>query len=293
MSQRLRELRASPGGRFFGTSADGKTIRIWDAQTLQEIRCVEPGFSGGKWRFIIEPERPWIFSGTWEGGLSCVDYMKGLPVWSRSDLVGVQGVSVSEAFRNSVFVWLESPDHRENEPGIFTGVVELDASTGRLLWTEDAHEVYLHPRLPWIVLVDRLREEVKILDETRCLVGSIHMTHFAVLDVAFADDAVALSEGAKGVRIIDSNAALIASYLPKDREASCQEITFIEGADLLAVHSWGSYVTLLDYAGEVANEYRRDCHGSICFINGGAQFVDEAGRVFSTLTGKHDKSLTL
>jgi WD40 repeat protein len=294
MPNHILAMRASADGRLFGTSSDDETIKVWDAVTLTEIASIRPGFSGGEDRLALDPTSSRVFSGTWEAGLTCYDYTEHREVWRRADLIGIQRVDFSPAFPSSLFVALEAPDYRVDEPGVFSGVVELDAATGRLLWrTDDADTIFLHPSRPLSVLVDRRERIIRILDDSRRLIGSTPMIYFAVLEVAFHGEVIALAEGGEGIRLIDTRGRVQASHRPPSRESNCLRISFVGGADALAAFdSWeGSYITRLDGAGQVVAEYERESHEDVCFIGDGTRFLDAQGRVCRTATGAADMQI--
>src|SRR4030095_2951778 len=165
MPNHILAMRASADGRLLGTSSDDDAVKVWDAAALSEIARIKPGFSGGEDRLALHPTSSRVCSGTWEGGLTCYDYAEHRVLWHRADLIGIQRVDFSPAFPSSLFVALEAPDYRVDEPDVFSGVVELDATTGRSLWrTDDADTVFLHPSRPLAVLVDRGERIIRILD---------------------------------------------------------------------------------------------------------------------------------
>jgi len=284
----FQDIRSSCDERLLGTHAGGETVKLWDANTLQEIASVEPGFSGGEDRMAIDPASSCIFSGTWEEGLTCYDFATERVIWHRNDLIGIQRVDFSHAFHTSLFVALEAPDYRVDEPGVFSGVVELDARNGRTRWkTDDADSVYLHPDRPVMVLTNRADRMLRIFDGSRKLLGSTPMAYFAILDVAFHGEQIAFAEGAEGIRLTDLRGKILASYRPQSRQPNCLRVAFTEVADAVIVFdSWdATFVTRLDGAGRFVNEYQRDSHGSVCFFRKGTRFLDIDGRICRTADG--------
>ena len=108
--------------------------------------------------------------------------------------------------------------------------------------------------------------------------------------MAFHGEVIALAEGGEGVRLIDTRGRVLASHRPPSRIPNCLHICFVGGADALAVFdSWeGSYITLLNEAGQVVAEYERESHEDVCFIGDGTRFLDAQGRVCRTATGAAD-----
>jgi hypothetical protein len=285
MSLFLYEMQVSADQRLLGTSSDHESIVIWDAKTLREIACVRPGFSGGQDRFAIDATANAIYSGTWEEGLTCYDFAGDKALWHRDDLIGIQAVVVSPAFPGSLFVALEAPDYRVDEPGVISGVVELRASTGATIWqTSVADEVYLHRERSLALLVSRGRRLLSIFDASRHLWGSTPMENFAVLDVAFQGDLIAVAEGEKGVRLMTKTGEVLFTHRPSHRDGNCIRITFVGEKPIVAVmDSWdATFITLLDTAGKIIHEYPRDLHSDICFMDNGTRFLSANGNVCRT-----------
>lgn len=164
MSILLRDIRASYDSRHFGASLEKESISIWRSDLVTPVTTVRPGFSGGENRHFIDPVNRLIYSGTWEDGLTCFDYAENRTVWHRSDLIGIQAVDLSAGFPTSVFVTLEAPDYRLDEPGVVSGIVELAADDGRTRWkAEEGDWGYADPKRPVLVIQDRSKDVVRIL----------------------------------------------------------------------------------------------------------------------------------
>lgn len=285
----FHEMRAAVDSRFFGTGNDDESITVWDSATLKMVGVAKPGFKGGRERFVIDPGASKIFSGTWETGLSCYDYAVHKRLWHRKDLIGIQRVDISQAFPNSLFVAVETPDHRVDEPGMFTGILELDRTSGTELWRGSYFgDMYLHSDKPVIVIEDGAEKMLRILDKGKRPLGSTKLANFAVLDVAFHGDKIALAEGAKGVRVLDLHGAVAFQYRPADRKPNCIEITFDSNSGNLAVSdSWdGAFVTILDpISGKVIHEYKQSQGGLACFVQGGSCYINHRGQMFRTSDG--------
>ena len=237
---------------------------------------------------MIDAERQAVYSGVWEGGLSCYDYAANEARWHRADLFGIQKVEVSPAFPSSLFVTLETPDYRVDERGAFTGVMELDVATGMTKWQmSDADYAFVHPTRAILVLVDEGEEVVRVLDGSRRLRGSTEMTYFAVVDIAFSHAVMSLAEGKEGVRVVDFDGKVLATHKPRSREMNCIQAAFIGRTDTVAVvDKWEStFMTILDGDGRVVTEYERTNHLDICFISQGTRFLDQEGMVFGTGNG--------
>ncbi len=293
MSILLRDIRASYDSRHFGASLEEESITIWRSDLSTPITTVRPGFSGGENRHFIDPVNRLIYSGTWEDGLTCFDYTENRTVWHRSDLIGIQAVDLSTGFPTSVFVTLEAPDYRLDEPGVVSGIVELATDDGRTKWkAEDGDWGYADPKRPVLVIEDSCNDVVRIFDAAKNETGSAPMIHFALLDVGFSDKMIALAEGAKGVRILNHKGDVISQYVPEGRKPNCIRVAFV-GDHLFVFDSWdGSFVTTISPAtGEVVSEYQRESNGTICFIDDGSRFVDPSGQVCRSIDGQCETTL--
>lgn len=293
----FNDLRASYDTRHFGASVTEGEITIWKTGSFDKIACVRPGFERGGNRYTIDPINRLIFSATWENGLTCFDYEKNKPVWHRDDILGIQRVDISSAFPASLFVAHQPPESSWNEPGVTKGVMELDAYTGETMWADEGGitaQMHLHPSKTIFVIADGSDNLVRIFDEKKRLIGSIPMMYFAVLDVAFSDDRIAIAEGSKGIRVIDFEGNLVSSYVPTGRESNCIKIAFTPQG-VCAVDSWqGTFVTHVDpQSGKVLSEYQRDSHGGICFIDSGTRFVDQHGHVCRSADGEIETKLSV
>ena len=254
---------------------------------------MRPGFSGGRQRYIVDPLDHTIYSGTWEDGLTAFDYMSEKQLWKRKDLIGIQRVDLSPAFPTTLFVTLETPDYRVDEPGVFSGIVELDRESGKTVGKSDrGDDVYAHPDRPILVIEDRAGDRIRILNARRKETASTEMLNFAVLDLAFSGELIALAEGGKGTRVIDTSGKTISRNVPDDRKPNCISVTCC-AEHVVVYDSWeAAFITIIDpKSGKTVSEYERETGGDPCFIDGGTRFVDGYGRVFHTIDGRADTTI--
>lgn len=290
----LNDIRPSYDLRYFGASLDGKSITIWKTDSAVPITTILPGFSGGENRHIIDPVNRLIYCGTWEDGLTCFDYANNLLVWHRRDLIGIQRVDLSTGFPTSLFVTLELPDHRLDESGILSGVVELDTADGSTKWTtKDGDHVYADPRQPILVIQDSKNDIIRIFNSTKSEVGAAPMINFVIIDVGFSEDLIALAEGAKGVRILNHKGEVISHYAPKNRKPNCIRVVFSE-CRVIVSDTWSkSFITIINpINGQVISEYERKSHGNIRFIDNGSRFIDQSGIIYRSLDGQPEFTIS-
>src|SRR5688572_6680267 len=126
MALYLRDARASYDSRYLGASQEREQITIWKTDPPAVVTTVKPGFSDGRLRHAIDPINRVIYAGLWEDGLTAYDFESKQVLWRRTDLIGIQTVDLSAGFPRSVFVTLEAPDYRLDEPGVDSGIAELD-----------------------------------------------------------------------------------------------------------------------------------------------------------------------
>lgn len=283
----FEHLRASADTTHLAASTKAGWTTIWKTDASRPISSIKTGFHGGENRHAIDSANSRLYSGLWEGGLSCFNYATGRRSWRRRDLLGIQQVDVSSANPGSLFVSLETPDHLQNRKGSFTGVIEIDARDGSTIWkTTEAWYAYPHSSRDLLVVEDRVQKEIRTLDESRQTVGRSEMLNFAVLDVAFNDDLMAVAEGAQGVRVLDMHGNTISRYLETRREPNCIRVFFVND-QLCAFDSWGTpwLIFLEPRTGEIKYEIQCDAT-HICFIDDGLRFITQLGRIFDSVTGK-------
>lgn len=290
-------MRAGSDTNFFGVSNEHESITVWDALERAKVCVARPGFKGGRERFVIDPCTSKIFSGTWEAGLTCYDYGLNKVLWRRRDLIGIQKVDISPVFPDSLFISLETPDHRTRGRGMFTGIVELERASGKSgRWAGSYFgKTYLHPFSPFFIVIDGAKKMVRVMDGDKKILVSVQMANFAVLDATFDKDKVALAEGKMGVRVVDLEGKVVSSYCPSNRHPNCCRVAFDSSNGMVAVSdSWdGAFVTIIDPAtGRVVHEYQGPAGGDICFINDGRSFLDARGQIFRTADGVPEWSIS-
>lgn len=285
----LRDIGASCDGTHVAARLNDGEITIWSTDSPKPVAHCKPGFSGSKSRYQLDPSRGLIYSGTWEKGLTCFDYRNHKVIWRRKDIIGIQTVNISTALPNSVFLTLEAPDHVRWYQKAVWGVAELDALTGKTRSVKPIGDwLWVHPEKPVMVTTNcgGGKNVIQLYHADQKEAGSIGMSNFAVMDVAFSDDLIALAEGKTGVRVIDYRGKLVSSYLPPGRHPNCIRLAF-SGRYLHVHDSWdGSYLlTFNPTSGELLSEYSRASGGDVCFINDGSSFVNVRGEVCRSRDG--------
>ncbi len=281
----LDDLRASCDASQFGASLRKGKITIWNANTLEAVATVRPGFSGSSSRYAIDSYDHLIYFGIWEKGLTCFDFGNGRMKWKRKDILGIQAVNLSAGFPNSLFVTLELPERTQGKLEPIFGIAELDRNTGETRWIEPSgHQCFVHPIDPTLII--REGRTIRVLGSDKQPIGQADITNFAILDAAFLGSRIALAEGGRGVRVIDSAGAVICSYSPETRKPNCLSVAF-DGDNLCIHDSWEcAFVTIIDpISGRVIAEHQRLRCGDICFIGNGSRYMDQTGGVYKTLDG--------
>ena len=321
MSDRFRAFRVSSDGRCFCGSTDSGIIRIWDAGDLSLIAALDTGFPEGFHRLAIDTGNHLLFSGAWGEGLSCHNYRSGARLWHRSDLRGIQSVEHSNGWPLSIHVAVDVLETEQNLPDVFSGIAELDSRSGETLWhAKDGLSVFLHPTEPLLVMEASQEPEwirrrpwwmprifawisghgmpssetgsdrsLAILDQSKERCASLEMANFAILDVAFVGDLMALAEGEKGVRVIRRDGSVLAHHASAGRESNFIQAGFDRSTGTwVFLDQWEeAFVIILDGAtGRLLNEYRRASRGGIHLIGDGSRYVDDQGQVCRTSNGE-------
>jgi outer membrane protein assembly factor BamB len=280
----LSDLQFSADSTCFAGSPAKGCLVIWRTDSpIPQASLIIPETG----RYALDPGHHRIFAGTWEHGLYCFDVPSGCLLWHRLDLAGIGHVRVSPAFPGSVFITTSIDDWRIDEPGGFTGVMELDGTDGKSIWkAAGVGNVFLHPDKPVILAEDEVKEKLLLLDKRRKKMAVIPKLNFGLLDVAFQSDLFATAEGERGLRLINNRGKVMLSYLPPSRESNFLALSF-SGDELFYFDSWErNFVGRLNVeTGKLLSEYEVPEPRDICFAHSGRLFVSSQGRVCRTSDG--------
>lgn len=287
----FKELRSSVGSNLFGSSIGENTLCVWDGSThesLTEINCI---FSGGRSRFLINEREKVVIVGTWEDGIRCYDLSTGDVIWERKEIIGVQSLQASFAIPESVFVSVEAPDYRLDDPSAYDGVLELATSNGKEKWRSDQFsEIYADPNSTLLVGVNCGEREIYFLDKGKRKQATIPMEYFAVLDVEFGKDSVLIAEGKCGIRIFDKKQfSLRGTWTPEGREANCIRAGYVvDRSEYLVQDSWdSSFLVHFSENGTQIKEQDLPSNSDLCFIDKGRYFIQRDGSIYSSEACKH------
>lgn len=289
MSLLFRDTRVSFDSHFLSSSLTEEYLTIWESDAPKPISTIKPGFSGGQDRHIVDPINHVIYSGTWEGVLTCFNYREQKVVWERRDLEGLQKVALSSFYSSSVFVQIEAPERHRDKAGVINGIAELSAKDGKTIWKSDRYDgIYLHPSENFIAAQNSGDDEIVLLEGQKKRTATIKLHGFAVMSVAFSKNLLAIAEGEEGVCIADYEGNIVTRFIPKGRQPNCIEVAF-RGNELLVHDSWdASFVTIVrPETAEVISEYQRKMPDDICFIAEGSRFVDTSGNIFESKDGSY------
>ncbi len=301
----LLDLKVSYGDLLVhGGRRGSDCFQLWRTDDFSHVASVMHPWAEMGGACAVDPINQLLISGTWTAGLTCFDYRSRKILWSRPDILGIHTVEISSAFPGSVFVAANPPQEywHDYQPPDPNGIMELDIETGKMKWlSERGYSLRVHPTKPVIMLEDcsnfhgaSFADVMQgkgdtmhvLLDGNRNLIGAIPKADFPIVDAGFAGDKVALAEGRCGVRVLDLAGRLISHYLPTSRKPNCIRAVF-NTSGLLIFDSWeGSYLTQINpSSAEVLSEYERQRHDHVCFVNKGAQYIDQAGLVYNSSDG--------
>jgi WD40 repeat protein len=169
-------------------------VQIWDVETGKLIKEFETVFSFGGSRLTLGPLGERCIAAAWkagkDGGVACYDTNTGMLVWHRQDLKQTQRVRFSPGGESAWCV----PDSGPTKLLDSANGKTLDALTGVRDIFDSAYSAEL-------LLVKRKR--IYILTKEKTL--QVPRLTFALLDVAFGPQTIAISESAGPVRCLDSS----------------------------------------------------------------------------------------
>jgi hypothetical protein len=289
----MSEFRAfctSHDGQYFAGCTDAGLIRIWDATDLSLVATLYNSFEDCDLRMAIDPENHLLFSGAWDEGLSCHNYLTGAHLWHRDDVPGIQKVDYTRGFSASIHIAAEIRETEPDETTVLYGVIELDSRSGKMLWRDpDAYSMFLHPSDAWVVMENRDDRTLSILDGSKQIRGSLGMAYFAIMDVAFNGDLIAVAEGTEGVRIIDRQGKVLARLIPTNRECHFIQAGFDRstGNWLFMDNEEDSFLAIVDgKSGKLLSERQGGSWSDVNLIGDGSRFVDSEGQVHRTSDGE-------
>ena len=212
MSTAIRYLSTCFDSELFAAAELERTVHIYRRSEANPIRTIETIMDAGGSRLQIIPDLDILISGAFEkNGIQCNSISSGEVLWTRKDLKRVQNIRycphsglVSCLFEGREGVALV-PETGE-EAGRYRGVKNVFASPYGIERLEEARSYRLVTR--------------------EGIVRRIAPLSFGILDAAFSEHVLAISEAASVVRLIDStNGDEIGRYCP------------VEGFHMLSLHS--------------------------------------------------------
>ncbi|MCB8960651.1 MAG: hypothetical protein H6651_10090 [Ardenticatenales bacterium] len=278
--------RSSFDTRFFINTNDYRQTLVWQLRPLQLIGKSSHCLPDGGDRTAYNPLLRLLICGSWDAGISCVQVDTHELLWDRTDLLGIQNVQMSAASPDLLYVELEAPDYI---PGSFGGVVVLDVRSGtELARYEKWHSFYTHPYLARHVAV--ADDNIILIDDEMAVVNQIGMNYFAILDVAFREQHIAVAEGRTGLRVFDDGGTELLHY----REPGKQNISHCRfDLEQPRVHCLnkisadrGRLITVDYVNGEKCAEHLLDDCTEFCFLDDSPHYVNRTGQIFRAADGQ-------
>ena len=157
-------------------------VKLFDASSKQFVGEFSIHKNSGGVNVAISSNNKQCFCGTYYAwGLACFDIGTGQVVWHRKDLKRFYGLSFSKA-RNSLFAYFNGKS-----------AIELNPTTGECLNSfRGVVEIHASPFDESLLLVDT--KNFRLTDRSGDTLWSVQRESFAILDVAWSQDTVAISE---------------------------------------------------------------------------------------------------
>jgi hypothetical protein len=183
----IHHLTASCSGSVVAAVDVKDSIHLWNVEAFTKIREVDTFVRAPDVRVALSADGALLFAGSWyAGGAMAYAVFEGREVWRRKDLRRFHGLS-AEGPRAHLYCYLDRK-----------ATLRLDPASGetveRLRW---AGEVYCSPLQDLILLVGR---NLRFGPESAPDKLRAPRTTFAVLDVAFGIESLAVSESTGPVR---------------------------------------------------------------------------------------------
>lgn len=226
MNSAIRHLSTTFGDHTFAAAEFENRIHIYRLGNSSPERVIYSHLDGGGYRMQIVPRKGIVVAGAYHvHGIEGFCLKTGRRLWQRKDLKKLQKLRWNPK-DNSVSCFFEDR----------AGVV-LDASTGRLVSSyRGVKDVYFSPN--GAVSLEDARPRYRLIHKG--ILGSkVPAESFAILDVAFSNEFVAVSEVAASVRMFSlSHGELVGAYKPP-RGFHVLRISYDPSASQFIALLWG------------------------------------------------------
>jgi hypothetical protein len=190
----IRYIAASQRTSRVAAALFERHVQIWDVETKSVVNEFETMFSFGGHRLALDPLGERCIAAAWKagkhGGVACSETNTGKLIWHRQDLEETQRVRFAPGGGAAWCV----PDSGPTKLLDVANGKTLDAFTG-------LRDIFDSDYSSDVLLVKRKRDY--ILQKEKSL--QIRRLTFAILDVAFGPQSLAISESGGPVRCIDSS----------------------------------------------------------------------------------------
>ncbi len=201
----MRHLATSYKGKRFATALFERVVSVWDLEEGDMVCEFDTCLDFGGRRLAISEEGSIVVTGSYN--LNCISAYtipKGLLLWKRSGLIGVQSIKF-DPWKDHLFVCFD------DAPSLL-----LDAQTGSSITAlAIASQVIISQYNREIVALEK-NGTVHICDSKSFnRIFSIKKETFAVLSIAFTPDCICISDSAGTIRCFDlKDQALLWRFKP-------------------------------------------------------------------------------
>lgn len=183
----IKSLAASWSSNLIAAVDVKDTIHIWNVESFTKLGEVPSFPKAPDVRVALSGGAEFLYAGSWyAGGVMAYAISEGCELWRRADLRRFQGLC-AEGPSSHLYCWFDSK-----------ATLRLDPTSGKTIGRlPGAGEVYLNPFGGLILLAGG---DLCFGPQSSTEKFRVPRTTFAVLDVAFGPDCVAVSESAGPVR---------------------------------------------------------------------------------------------
>jgi WD40 repeat protein len=280
MASAIRHLAQSAGGDIIAAALFEHTVSLWDISTADRIAEFETILDFGGTRLALSQSEGACLTAAYHiHGLACYSTPAGNLRWQRKDLKKIQQIAVtSDGYR--VYCCLEEGSCQIVD--ISTGVT-IDRIRGLRRVYVDSHDAF------------RLHESSKlsVVDRNGKQRFRIEPDSFAVLDAAFSETFLLISESGADVRMFDlsSGKEVIRHRQPKNHHVL--ELSFAAGDTVFYGVQWnynnGGPKCLLRFSPDTPEfDVIRDIGepAEVVFCHGGRHLLTSEGNVIECKSGK-------
>jgi outer membrane protein assembly factor BamB len=212
----IRHISTSFSGQTIALAEFEKRVQIFDMNFLQIISEFDTILDFGGQRLAISEDGKICICGCWERhGICAYETKTGKLIWQRKDLKKVQHIHILYADNSKFFAQFEVGASRTFD--INSGL-EIDKVSGaKYLFNSKYLEIDIIDKSNKIQVIDRKTKKIK---------ANIERQSFATLDLAIADNCLAISESGGPMSCYDIQSGEIKWRIPINEDGHFLRVTF-------------------------------------------------------------------